>query len=438
MSTSPEHLHYLLLQYANNNCTRKELLELLQAMEEAGHDNTLRNSLQNIWQNISDSDQIPAIDKDKLFSNIIAAAPVYELPAKRFTWLKVAAAAVLVLALGSLAYMYLSKKERPPQKSIVLLQSFKNDRAARISKAILSLADGSEIIVDDAPNGTLARQGNTTIIKRNKQLIYTSDAAGKQEEALHFNILTTPPGLQYEVVLPDESHVWVNAATAVRFPTAFNSNERSVAMTGEAYFEVAPAHAPGEGKKKIPFMVDILPPTRRGKGARAGRVEVLGTHFNIKAYDEDEDIKTTLLEGKVLMRSEVFPMDIGKKSDSNAPTSDLRPQTSVILKPGQQAQLKKKGDIQVTNDINVNEVIAWKKGELIFNNLTMAEAAQIIERWYNVRVVIKNPRIATCRVTVSFLKGETIQQVMDVIGAYNDFTWQMKNGTITLSGKGCE
>jgi len=420
MSTSPEQLHYLLLQYANNNCTRKELLELLQAMEDAGHDDALHNSLQNIWQNISDSDQLPAIDKEVLFSNIIeAAAPVYELPAKRFSWLKIAAAAVLVLALGSLAYMYLNKKDPPPQKSIVLLQPFKNDRAAQINKAILSLADGSEIVLDDAPNGTLARQGRTTIIKRNKQLVYTIDPSVQEEEDLHFNILTTPPGKQYEVLLPDESHVWVNAATAIRFPTAFNDHERNVAMTGEAYFEVA--HATDKGKKKIPFMVDVLP---SGKGAMAGRVEVLGTHFNIKAYDEDEDIKTTLLEGRVKV-----------SATSQTPLST---DNSQLLSPGQQAQLKKNGDIQVTNDVNVNEIIAWKKGELIFNNSTMAEAAPIIERWYNVHVEIKNPHIATCRITVSFLKGETIQQVMDVIGAYNDFTWKMKNGTIILSGKGCE
>jgi transmembrane sensor len=421
MSTSPEQLHYLLLQYANNNCTRKELLELLQTIDEAGHDTTFHNSLQNIWQNISDSDQLPAIDKEVLFSNIFAATRVHPLPAKRFTWFKVAAAAVLVLALGSLAYMYLSKKDTLPQKSIVLLQPFKNDRAASISKAILSLADGSEIIVDDAPNGTLARQGSTTIIKRNKQLIYTIEPAGKGEEAPQFNILTTPPGLQYEVVLPDESHVWVNAATAIRFPTAFNSNERSVAMTGEAYFEVAPAYAPGDNRKKIPFTVDVLP---SGKGARAGHVEVLGTHFNIRAYDEDEDIKTTLLEGRVKVSA----------TSQTPQTTD----NAQMLSPGQQAQLQKNGDIHVIKDVNVNEIIAWKKGELIFNNITMAEAAQIIERWYNVHVVIKNPHIASCRVTVSFLKGETIQQVMDVIGAYNDFTWQMKNGTITLSGKGCE
>jgi len=182
---------------------------------------------------------------------------------------------------------------------------------------------------------------------------------------------------------------------------------------------VAQVLVPGEEKKKLPFIVNVLPST----GGNGEAVEVLGTHFNISAYDSD-DIKTTLLEGSVKV-----------SATGNAPGATDKSQ---LLTPGQQAQLKKNGDIQVANDVNVNEVIAWKKGELIFNNITMGDAAQIIERWYNVRVEIKNPHIATCRLTVSFLKGETIQQVMDVIGAYNDFTWRMKNGIITLSGKGCE
>ena len=144
----------------------------------------------------------------------------------------------------------------------------------------------------------------------------------------------------------------------------------------------------------------------------------------LNAYEKEEDIKTTLLEGKVKV--------------SGASPSPGATGQSQLLTPGQQARLKKNGDIQVTNDVNVNEAVAWTKGELIFKNLSIGEAAPIIERWFNVRVVIKNPKVAGCRVTASFLKGETIQQVMDVISAYYDLTWQMKNGTITLAGRGCD
>lgn len=424
MSTSPEQLQYLLLQYANNNCTRQELLSLLHAMEEAGHNEVLHHSLLHMWQNISDSDQLPAIDKEELFSNIMAAVP--EQPSRRakYTWLKIAAAAMLVLALGTLAYMYVSKNEAPQQKGIVQLAPFKNEKAAQIGKAILSLAGGEDIILDDAPIGTLARQGHTTIFKRNnRQLVYTIDADAPEGEQPQYNILTTPPGLQYDVVLPDESHVWVNAATAMRFPTAFTGNERSVALTGEAYFEVAPLTLKGE-KKKMPFIVNVLSPSGATGG---GRIEVLGTHFNIKAYDQDEDIQTTLLEGRVKVSA--MPARMNLSDGVNGQWS--------ILKPGQQAAIHD-SRLTIHNDINVNEVIAWKRGELIFNNLTMAQAASVIERWYNVQVDIKKPRIANCRITVSFLKGETIQQVMDVMGAYDDFTWKMKNNTITLSGKGCD
>jgi len=433
MSTSPAQLHYLLQQYANNNCTRQELLHLLQAMEASGHDEAFHNSLLHIWQNISHTDQLPAIDREMLFSNIMAAVPVQSSPSRKYTWLKMAAAAVLVLALGAMAWLYLGKKAVQPDKSIVLLTPFKNDKAARIGKAILSLANGQEIVLDDAPVGTLVMQGRTTITKQNnRQLVYTIDGAGSEAEAKNFNILTTPPGSQYEVILPDESHVWVNAASAIRFPTAITGRDRSVDMTGEAYFEVTPLTPKGE-KKKMPFIVNILPqPSASASGGlpttqpgAVGRVEVLGTHFNIKAYGGDEDIQTTLLEGKVKV------------------SATMNGQSS-MLQPGQQAAIRslpqQVGDslLTVRNDINVNDVIAWKKGELLLRNLTLSEAAPVIERWYNVHIDIKNPHIANCRISVSFLKGETIQQVMDVLGAYNDFTWKMKNNTITLSGKGCD
>jgi transmembrane sensor len=188
MSISPEQLHYLLLQYANNNCSPKELHDLLQAIEEARHDDALHHSLLHIWQNISHADQLPDIDKEVLFSNIIAAAPVHQSRSIRYTWLKVAAAAIIVLALGRLAYIYLGKEETLPKKSIVQLTPFKSEKAALTGKAILSLANGKEIVLDDAPIGTLARLGGTAIIKRNnRQLVYAIDRNGTEVEEAQFN-----------------------------------------------------------------------------------------------------------------------------------------------------------------------------------------------------------------------------------------------------------
>lgn len=438
MSTSPEQLHYLLVQYANNNCTRKELLQLLQAIDEAGHDEALHNSLQSIWQNFSDDDVLPVIDKEKIFSTVIAAAPGQLNRPKKFVWLKVAAAAVFVLALCSLVYLYVNKEKTDEQISTAIITSIKNDKAARMNKAILSLANGSDIVLDSVPNGILAKQGNTTITKVNDRLlVYQTDPSVNEHDVpINYNSLTTPAGTQYEVVLPDGSHVWLNAASAIRYPILFSANERSVMMTGEAYFEVARSNhaltgSGVESSKKIPFVVDILPPAGApvapGRQLRAGRIEVLGTHFNIKAYDDDSAIKTTLLEGSVKV---------------SAQTTNYK-----LLSAGQQASISRKSpgstatttgeNIVVKTLANANEAIAWKRGELVFNNVTMAEAAQIIERWYNVQVVIKNADIIKCNITVSFLKGESLQQVMDVISAYNDITWKRAKGTIILSGKGC-
>jgi ferric-dicitrate binding protein FerR (iron transport regulator) len=358
-------------------------------MEAAGHNEALHNSLQNIWQHITDSDTLPDLDKEVLYSNIIAAAAVRTLPVRSYTWLKWAAAAVLVLALGSMAWMYLSKKDQPPQKSLVLVKPFKNNRAAQISKSILSLTNGSEIVLDDAPNGTLVKQGSTTIIKLNRQLVYKNNRSGKKAgAALNYNILTTPPGSQYEVVLPDESHVWVNAATALRFPTEFNDNERVVALTGEAYFEVA---------------TDAAHPFRVKLGAQT--VEVLGTHFNINAYSDEGVIRTTLLEGKIKM---------GDK----------------IILPGQQLQVNAAGQTKLVPNADTEQAVAWKNGLFQFDNADLPSVMRQLTRWYNVDV--RYPAHMPQR---SF--GGAIQRSLPLTKVLailedNDVTFAIEGNTITV------
>jgi ferric-dicitrate binding protein FerR (iron transport regulator) len=403
MPVSPTRFHYLLQQYAADNCSKKDLLELFQAIDEAKNDQALEESLQIIWQNLADSDTLPVIDKEQIFSNIInatAAAPV--LSARRRLWPRfAAAAAIFILVLGAGAYLYITN--RPQQKIAQVHNNFNFNTASIADKPILTLADGTIIMLDSVHNGALTQDGNTTIIKLNNgELLYkTGPAIDKPETVVTYNTLTTPKGKQYQITLPDGSKVWLNAASSLHFPTAFNGKERDVALTGEAYFEI-------QKNKDKPFHVQV----------NDMKVEVLGTHFNVKAYDEEDAIKTTLLEGAVRI----------------AKTGGLQ----ATLAPGQQAQLKKDGNLKVMKNINTEEAIAWKRGELILNNVNMTEAAQIISRWYNVSFVFQNPRLKKCRFSISFLKGETIEQAMELISMYNEFDYHIENRTITLTGKGCQ
>jgi transmembrane sensor len=217
------------------------------------------------------------------------------------------------------------------------------------NKAVLTLANGSTIVLDSAHNGVLAKQGNSIINKTGDgKLVYRASATA-DNEVPQINTVTTPRGGQYHIVLPDGSDVWLNAASSISYPTIFNGKTRRVEITGEAYFEVTKNAA-------MPFIV---------KSPRA-EVDVLGTHFNIMAYADEDVMKTTLLEGAV-------------KIIANG--------SSGILKPGQQAVLNNKDELSINND--ADDEIAWKNGLFQFRGADIRSIMRQAARWYNVDVVFE-------------------------------------------------
>ena len=290
----------------------------------------------------------------------------------RFPFRRIAAA-VVIGALGLSAFFFFKRR---PAKELAVASTeslYKNDLLPGGNKATLTLANGATIVLDSSSNGRLAQQGNADVIKTGSgQLSYTA-LQGKPAEIL-YNSLSTPRGGQYQLVLPDGSKVWLNAASSLRFPTSFTGTERRVELTGEAYFEIAhitTKPGPKGGAKRVPFIVSILTPS--GKMGKRGEVEVLGTHFNINAYPDEEAIKTTLLEGSV--RLTAF-------SPGNNTPAGTRP-----LAPGQQASLNATNELKITDDINTDEVIAWTNNRFYFRSADIKTVMRQLARWYDVDVV---------------------------------------------------
>jgi len=258
-----------------------------------------------------------------------------------------AAAAAVLLVFLSVYFIYNSNRKHPALAKIVTQkQRFKNDVPPGTDKAILTLADGSTILLDDEDNGTLTTQGSTKVLKFNGKVSYQSAHQSSQE--ILFNTISTPQGGQYQVVLPDGSAVWLNAASSIRFPTVFQGNERKVEVTGEAYFEIT--------KDKFkPFIVSV----------NNSQIEVLGTHFNVMAYEEEALLKTTLLEGSIKF---------------------VNRNTIKILVPGQQSQLKKDGVLAVASGVNTDDVMAWKNGVFHFEGEDIGTVTRQLSRWYDVEV----------------------------------------------------
>ena len=259
------------------------------------------------------------------------------------------AASVIGLLLLSAFLLYNRNTSRGTINAELNEHRFKNDVLPGSDKATLTLADGSTVVLDDAQNGTLAQQGGSTVIKLGGKLMY--DPANKISKEIVYNTISTPNGGQYQLELPDGSLVWLNATSSIHFPTSFVGKERRVEITGEAYFEVAK-------NRDMPFIVAV----------NGAEVQVLGTHFNVNAYSDEDNVKTTLLEGSV-------------KFVSGANTN--------MLKPGQQSQLTTNGLIKVVSNVDVDEVVAWKNGMFDFESAGIETVMRQLSRWYDVEIEYK-------------------------------------------------
>jgi transmembrane sensor len=258
-----------------------------------------------------------------------------------------AAAVLMLLATGG--YFFWKKEEPSAITKTNSNPTLENDVAPGTNKAILTLADGRKIPLDSSSNGAISKQGNVTIIQLDGKLSYEASKEGPRKTEVTYNTITTPKGGQYQLVLADGSKVWLNAASSLRFPTHFAGNERKVQLSGEGYFEIAHREA-------MPFIIE--------KGD--ARVQVLGTHFNVDAYDDEEEIKVTLLEGSV----SVSQGNIEKR-----------------LVPGQQAQIKK--GIQIVDQVNIDKVMAWKNGWFEFDDTELSAIMRQVSRWYDVEIIFE-------------------------------------------------
>jgi len=298
----------------------------------------------NIWLNIqrkikeSNQDATPLPKKQ---------TPLYTLFGKKVRQFA-AAAAILIVVLSCLGY-YVFFKPQPVEVTKVnksfLPQTYNDVAPPNAGKAVLTLSDGSQVLLDSSGNGTIASQGNVDILKKsNGEIVYTGSASTD----VSYNTLSLPKGsMPFRLLLTDGTFVWLNAASSITYPTAFTGDSRKVEITGEAYFEVAK-------NTSMPFYVsssNVL-------------VKVVGTHFNVNTYEDEKDLKITLLEGAIDVLAD------GK---------------SKRLSPGQQARVAD-GSIKMLDDVDVNEVMAWKNGQFYFAGTNIKSIMRQIEKYYDVEV----------------------------------------------------
>ena len=349
------------MQEQNTNWQMKELARKWQE----GTINEAEKELFNQWYHSFDDTPIEAITTEKpaqlktrLYNNIIQREEIL-LPrtwfSKNISYIYAAAAMTLIFSIAG--YSFYSRNNVQQKEQAARLA--KNIILPGSNKAVLTLADGSDVILDQTSNGILGSQGNVSI-KKSMDGKVSYEAAQNNTytgNAIAYNKIATPRGGQYQVDLADGTKVWLNAASTLKFPVTFSKAQRVVELTGEAYFEVNPEPVAGNRKVRIPFLVKT----------RNQLVEVLGTHFNVNAYDDEPDIKTTLLKGSVRVVQSAA-------------------RQSVLLKPGQQSAVA--GNIAVA-DVDASQAIEWQKGYFLFDNETVESMMRKISRWYNIEVEFK-------------------------------------------------
>lgn len=366
-------LRYLLDQHYHEAATPDEEAELREKLADKKAGPVIRGILQHMlekedaasfsekgWEpmlrQILDGKRASLFERNTGWQVYKTEPPVPSVPLhtrrRKLKW--IAAAASVLLIAGSL--YWLSPGEHSPFNGVAdTKSSFTEQPQIKPggNKAYLTLADGTVVNLDSVAAGSLATQAGTHIIKKEDgrlEYVFEETAAAVPV----YNTITTPMGGKYEIVLPDGTRVWLNAASSLRFPVSFTGRSRNVYLKGEGYFEVAK-------NADMPFYVE----------AGSAVVEVLGTHFNVNAYGDDHSVITTLLEGKV---------KLNKHASKGAAAEP------VILKPGEQANLTDGQEFKINSHPDMEEVMAWKNDMFVFSGADINMIMREIARWYDVEV----------------------------------------------------
>lgn len=388
-------LQYLFHQYVSNHITEEEYIELWNILNMESARKSLSEELQWLWEKVKTHS--PVISSEVWDKKIDQLINDQEKPDSfkeekhrhriKPLYIGWAAALIVLLVVGKFYFnperTTLKKMATSPQREDILPGG---------NRAVLTLSNGSVITLDSSAQGLLAHQGNASISKPANGVI-NYKLLNDNSASVVYNTLSTPRGGQYQIVLPDGTKVWLNSASSLHFPTSFNGNKREVQMTGEAYFEVA-------SNASKPFLVSVDGMT----------VKVLGTHFNIMAYDDANVIKTTLLSGSV--------------SVHEAGASEL-------LVPGEQAQITKGGKMSLMENANTGEAIAWKNGLFWFQENTIREVMREISRWYNVDVVINGD--IPQHFTGSMPRNVPVSKIFEILQETGRINFEIKDNKIIVS-----
>lgn len=362
-----ERLQYLFDRYIQGTCTPAEKNELAVLALVLQHEAAVQELLENYWYEVTAEMKMPDEKAVTVAAEILQHKPVV----RKMGWRKIVAAAAVLIVTGLGIYFFMLKPAVPTETVKTVITT--DVKAPETNRATITLADGSKLYLDSLANGTLATENNVSVVKlADGQIAYKGSA-----EKTVWNTLSNPRGSKVvDITLADGTQVWLNTGSSITYPVSFIGNERKVTVTGEAYFEVM--HNPSK-----PFIVsnDEM------------AITVLGTHFNVNAYEDEEAITVTLLEGSV------------KTSIENG--------QSVVLKPGEQSIIHN-SQLTVRNNTDLDAVMAWKNGLFSFKRADAKSIMRQVARWYDVEVEYEG-EITAETISGEISRNANISEVMKML-----------------------
>lgn len=391
-----QRLEYLFTQYLEDNLSEKESIEWSKAL----NDESAHQKLNELVENTFDRKDILKYKLNDSEAERIRTYIISQPQAKKskiYILYKRIASVAAVLAFIFVG-IYLIKNENTKEKKLVS-QQVNTIHPGKIG-ATLTLANGTKISLTDSKNGKIAKESGISITKlSNGVVVYKVES--NNADPISTNVLSTAKGETYAVELPDHSKIWLNAASSLTYSSALLQNGiRAVKLEGEAYFEIAKDAA-------HPFVVE----------SKGQKVEVLGTHFNIDSYNDDPNVVTTLLEGSVRLKFE------GQQTDRK----------SVILKPGQKAVLT--GNTVKIKIADIDEAIAWKNGQFVFNNESLESIMRKISRWYNVEVAFQTEDLKEELFWGSTSRFDNVSDVLHMLETTGSARFDVKNKKLLVRSK---
>ncbi|WP_313188663.1 FecR family protein [Sphingobacterium siyangense] len=376
-----KHIKLLFERYLNNHASREETAELFQYFQDTNNKEALEQMIENQLESRDKEELIDKMILDRVFGKIDLDTEPQNITSP--TWYKITGVAAAIILIISISYLFLNR-------------STYNDHTATIiepgrDKATLVLSSGKTIVLEDVANGKLTEELGTTIEKTEKGGI-NYKIEGNTDVRIAMNLLNVPKGGQFQITLSDGTKVWLNSNSSLKYPSAFSASERRVELKGEAYFEVSK-------NKQKPFIVETS----------LQKVEVLGTKFNINAYDDESSTQTSLAEGSV------------RVSCKNNTT---------LLKPGQQSTLTDQ-NIAVRST-NLDQVLDWKNGDFNFSNNNLKEIMRKISRWYNIEVIFEGP-ISQETYVAQISRKKRLNDVLRALQLSGSIKYSIRNNKLYIS-----